>query len=119
MEVVDKEKPAGVIVQFGGQTAINLAGPLEAAGVKIMGTPVASIDLAEDREKFNKLLFTMGIPQPDGIAVYSPAEALGASNKIGYPLLVRPSYVIGGRAMQIVYNEEQLFAYLKLVPCNS
>ncbi|MCR3922275.1 MAG: ATP-grasp domain-containing protein, partial [Firmicutes bacterium] len=75
---------------------------------------VDSIDLAEDREKVNKLLFLLGIPQPEGVAVSSPAEALGAANKIGFPLLVRPSYVIGGRAMQIVYNEEQLYTYLQL-----
>ena len=114
MEVVYKEKPAGVVVQFGGQTAINLAEPLAKGGVNILGTPVASIDLAEDREKFSKLLFLLGIPQPEGISVYSPAEALGAANKLGFPLLVRPSYVIGGRAMQIVYNEEQLYTYLQL-----
>lgn len=114
LEVIDKEKPAGVVVQFGGQTAINLAGPLDRAGVNILGTPVASIDLAEDREKFNKLLFLLGIPQPEGVAVHSHEEAVGAANRLGFPLLVRPSYVIGGRAMQIVYNEEQLYAYLKL-----
>lgn len=114
LAVVAKEKVAGVVVQFGGQTAINLAGPLAKAGVPIFGTPVSAIDLAEDREKFNRLLFLLGIPQPEGLAVYSPAEALGAANKLGFPLLVRPSYVIGGRAMQIVYNEEQLYTYLKL-----
>lgn len=114
LELVKKENIGGVVVQFGGQTAINLAGPLHDAGVAVLGTPVAAIDLAEDREKFNKLLFLLGIPQPEGLAVSSPAEALGAANKLGFPLLVRPSYVIGGRAMQIVYNEEQLFAYLKL-----
>ena len=114
LEVVKKENVSGVVVQFGGQTAINLAEPLAKAGVKILGTPVEAIDLAEDREKFNKLLFLLGIPQPEGVAVSSPAEALGAANKLGFPLLVRPSYVIGGRAMQIVYNEEQLYTYLKL-----
>ena len=114
MEVIDKEKVRGVVVQFGGQTAINLAEPLAAAGVTILGTQVEAIDLAEDREKFNKLLFSLGIPQPEGVIVRSPAEALGAANKMGFPLLVRPSYVIGGRAMQIVYNEEQLYTYLKL-----
>jgi carbamoyl-phosphate synthase large subunit len=114
LEVVKKENVSGVVVQFGGQTAINLAEPLAKAGVRILGTPVEAIDLAEDREKFNKLLFLLGIPQPEGVAVSSPAEALGAANKLGFPLLVRPSYVIGGRAMQIVYNEEQLYTYLKL-----
>ncbi|NLZ92811.1 MAG: carbamoyl-phosphate synthase large subunit [Firmicutes bacterium] len=114
LAVVGKEQPKGVVVQFGGQTAINLTGALAAAGVKILGTPVEAIDLAEDREKFNKLLFLLGIPQPDGLAVSSRHEALGAANRLGFPLLVRPSYVIGGRAMQIVHNEEQLFAYLKL-----
>ena len=114
LAVIEKEKPAGAVVQFGGQTAINLAGPLAAAGVRILGTPVEAIDLAEDREKFNKLLLLLGIPQPEGVAVSSPSEALGAANRLGFPLLVRPSYVIGGRAMQIVYNEEQLFTYLQL-----
>lgn len=114
LAVIEKEKPAGAVVQFGGQTAINLAGPLAAAGVRILGTPVEAIDLAEDRDKFNKLLLLLGIPQPEGVAVSSPSEALGAANRLGFPLLVRPSYVIGGRAMQIVYNEEQLFTYLQL-----
>ena len=114
LAVIEKEKPTGAVVQFGGQTAINLAGPLAAAGVRILGTPVEAIDLAEDRDKFNKLLLLLGIPQPEGVAVSSPSEALGAANRLGFPLLVRPSYVIGGRAMQIVYNEEQLFTYLQL-----
>jgi carbamoyl-phosphate synthase large subunit len=114
LEVSGREKVNDVVVQFGGQTAINLAAPLVKAGMNILGTPLEAIDLAEDREKFNQLLFLLGIPQPEGVAVHSPAEALGAANKLGFPLLVRPSYVIGGRAMQIVYNEEQLYAYLKL-----
>lgn len=114
LAVVEKEKPLGVVVQFGGQTAINLAGPLQQAGVKLLGTPLETIDLAEDRQKFNQLLRLLGIPQPEGVAVSSPHEALGAAHKIGFPLLVRPSYVIGGRAMQIVYNEEQLYTYLQL-----
>ncbi|NLZ39340.1 MAG: carbamoyl-phosphate synthase large subunit [Firmicutes bacterium] len=114
LAVVAREQPEGVVVQFGGQTAINLAGALAKAGVKILGTSVEAIDLAEDREKFNKLLLLLGIPQPDGVAVSSRHEALGVANRLGFPLLVRPSYVIGGRAMQIVHNEEQLFTYLKL-----
>ncbi|HAA37485.1 MAG TPA: carbamoyl-phosphate synthase large subunit [Firmicutes bacterium] len=114
LAVMAKEKPQGVVVQFGGQTAINLAGPLQQAGVKLLGTPLEIIDLAEDRRKFNHLLRMLGIPQPEGVAVSSPHEALGAAHKLGFPLLVRPSYVIGGRAMQIVYNEEQLYTYLQL-----
>ncbi|MGI6034766.1 MAG: carbamoyl-phosphate synthase large subunit [Limnochordia bacterium] len=113
LHIVDKEKPLGVIVQFGGQTAINLAGPLAQAGVKILGTSVEAIDLAEDREKFEQLLSRLGVLQTEGRAAHSVAEASGIAMKLGFPVLVRPSYVLGGRAMEIVYNEAELLEYMK------
>lgn len=113
MAVIEKEKPLGVIAQFGGQTAINLAGPLAARGVKILGTSVDSIDMAEDRERFDELLASLGIPRPVGALVTSDTEALVAAKKLQYPLIVRPSYVLGGRAMEIVYNDEELDRYMK------
>ncbi len=113
LNIIDKEKPEGVIVKFGGQTALNLAKPLLDAGVKILGTSVESIDLAEDRKKFNELIYKLGIHQPEGKSVTSFEEALGVTNKIGYPVLVRPSYVIGGHAMEIVYNDDELFQYMR------
>jgi len=113
LNIVDKEKPEGVVVQFGGQTAINLAIPLHRAGVKILGTPVESIDLAEDREKFGRFLDAIGVPQTEGKAVTSVEEAMGVALKIGFPVVVRPSYVLGGRAMEIVHNETELYEYMK------
>ena len=113
LAIVEKEKPLGVIAQFGGQTAINLAGPLAQAGVAILGTSVEAIDLAEDREKFEQLLSRLGILQTEGRAAHSVAEASGIAMKLGFPVLVRPSYVLGGRAMEIVYNEAELLEYMK------
>lgn len=113
MEVIRKEKPIGVIAQFGGQTAINLAGPLAERGVKILGTSVDSIDMAEDRERFDALLAELGIPRPVGALVTSHEEALAAAQRLSYPLIVRPSYVLGGRAMEIVYNDQELDVYMK------
>ena len=113
MEIINKEQPAGVIAQFGGQTAINLAGPLAERGVKILGTSVDSIDMAEDRERFDELLAKLGIPRPVGALVTSDEEAQEAAKKLKYPLIVRPSYVLGGRAMEIVYNEDELKRYLR------
>lgn len=113
MEVIRKEKPIGVIAQFGGQTAINLAGPLAARGVKILGTSVDGIDMAEDRERFDDLLRDLGIPRPVGALVTAHDEALEAAHKLGYPLIVRPSYVLGGRAMEIVYNDAELDVYMR------
>lgn len=113
MEVIRKENSVGVIAQFGGQTAINLAGPLAQRGVKILGTSVDSIDMAEDRERFDDLLNTLGIPRPVGALVTSHEEALAAAARLGYPLIVRPSYVLGGRAMEIVYNDDELDVYMK------
>jgi len=112
LNIIDKEKPDGVIVQFGGQTAINLAGPLAKAGVKIFGTSVADIDRAEDREKFDELLGQLDIPRPQGETITDAAMAPTAAARIGYPVVVRPSYVLGGRAMEIVYNEAELNDYM-------
>lgn len=113
LNVIDKEQPEGVIVQFGGQTAINLAGSLARVGIKLMGTSVESIDCAEDREKFDKLLEKLGIPRPKGSTVTSADAAVLEARKIGYPVVVRPSYVLGGRAMEIVYNENELKDYMQ------
>ena len=113
LNVIEKENPEGVIVQFGGQTAINLAGKLNDAGVKILGSSVQTIDDAEDRDKFSQILQRAGVPQAEGRAVYSFEEALGVTNRLGYPVLVRPSYVIGGHAMEIVYNDDELFSYMR------
>jgi len=113
MNVIEQEKPIGVIVQFGGQTAINLAEPLAKAGVRILGTSLESIDTAEDRKKFEALLRGLDVPQPPGTTVTSVDEAVGAAAKLGYPVLVRPSYVLGGRAMEIVYSDEELLSYME------
>ncbi len=112
MAIVDEEKPAGVIVQFGGQTPLNLARQLKAAGVPIVGTSPESIDLAEDRKHFGKLLADLGIPQPENGAAMNVQEALKIAARIGYPVLVRPSYVLGGRAMVIAYDEATLREYV-------
>jgi len=112
MEIVDREKPDGVIVQFGGQTPLNLAMRLLMAGVPVIGTSPESIDLAEDRKRFGKLLVDLGIPQPPNGTATSNEEAREAAVEIGYPVLVRPSYVLGGRAMQIVYDEATLDNYM-------
>ncbi len=113
MNVVELEKPIGVIASLGGQTAINLAEPLMKRGVKIIGTDVAAISKAEDRDQFEHLLCELNIPQPNGKAVTNIEEGVKAASEIGYPVLVRPSFVLGGRAMQIVANEEMLRHYLK------
>lgn len=112
LNVIDKEQPEGVIVQFGGQTAINLAGPLNALGVKVLGSSVDSIDRAEDRERFEQLLTDCDIPRPKGHTVFDTEGALNAAHDVGYPVMVRPSYVLGGRAMEIVYNDEELKHYM-------
>ena len=113
MNVVELEKPDGVIASLGGQTAINLAKPLEERGVKIIGTDCAAIEKAENRDAFEKLLLKLDIPQPKGEAVTNIEDGVKAAEKIGYPVLVRPSFVLGGRAMQIVAKEEHLRHYLK------
>ncbi len=113
INIIEYEKPDGVIASLGGQTAINLAQPLTDRGVKIIGTDCAAIDRAENRDAFEKLLQELDIPQPKGKAVTNIADGLEAANAIGYPVLVRPSFVLGGRAMQIVSNEGQLRHYLR------
>ena len=113
MNILDIEKPEGVIVQFGGQTPLNLAMRLHQAGVPIIGTGADSIDLAEDRKRFGTLLRELGIPQPENGMAATAAEAREVARKIGYPVLVRPSYVLGGRAMAIVYDEESLDQYVR------
>ena len=113
MNIVDFEKPEGVIASLGGQTAINLAEPLMKRGVKIIGTDCEAIDRAENRDRFEKILEELNIPQPKGKAVTRIEDGIAAAAEIGYPVLVRPSFVLGGRAMQIVANEEQLRHYLR------
>ncbi len=112
LNVIEAEKPQGVVVQFGGQTAINLAKPLESYGVKILGTTVDDIDRAEDRERFDALLEELDIPRPQGSVAYTHNAAKSIAKKLGFPVLVRPSYVLGGRAMEIVHNEGELVNYL-------
>ncbi|MFD1677293.1 carbamoyl-phosphate synthase large subunit [Alicyclobacillus fodiniaquatilis] len=113
LNVIDKEQPEGVIVQFGGQTAINLAAPLAAAGVRIFGTSREDIDLAEDREKFDDLLARLEISRPQGSTVTSVDAAVTAAEALSYPVLVRPSYVLGGRAMQIISDTSELLQYME------
>lgn len=113
MNIIEFEKPEGVIASLGGQTAINLAQPLADRGVKIIGTDCVAIDKAEDRDAFEKLLNELNIPRAKGQAVTKIEDGIAAADEIGYPVLVRPSFVLGGRAMQIVANEEQLRHYLK------
>ena len=112
LNIIDKEKPEGVIVQFGGQTAINLAASLQKAGVKVFGTSVDDIDRAEDRERFDEVLTQTQIPRPQGSSGTTLDDAVTGAAKIGYPGMVRPSYVLGGRAMEIVYNEAELRDYM-------
>lgn len=112
LSILDREQPDGVIVQFGGQTAINLARPLHEAGIHIFGSSSDSIDLAEDRDRFEKVLRELGIPKPAGRAVSSADAAMLVAEEIGYPVLVRPSYVLGGRAMEIVYSRTDLERYM-------
>lgn len=112
LAIYEKERPEGAIVQFGGQTPLNLAAELEAAGVRIIGTPPTVIDLAEDRDRFRKVIAELGIPQPESGMASTLDDALAIAARIGYPLMVRPSYVLGGRAMEKVYDEEMLREYV-------
>jgi len=112
MNIVDREKPMGILVQFGGQTPLNIARALEEAGAPIIGTSVDTIDLAEDRERFNALMIQLNIPQPPGATATTREEALAAAHEIGYPVLVRPSYVLGGRGMAIVFDDDALTEWL-------
>lgn len=113
MNVIERENPEGVIVQFGGQTAINLAEPLSKRGVKILGTSVDDIDRAEDRKRFEEVLRGLSIAQPLGVTVTTMDEAVQKSAHLGFPVIVRPSYVLGGRAMEIVYDEHELVDYMQ------
>ena len=113
LEIVDKEQPKGVIVQYGGQTPLKLARALEAAGVPIIGTSPDSIDLAEDRERFQKMITKLGLVQPPNRTARNADEALALAREIGYPLVVRPSYVLGGRAMEVVHDDQDLARYVR------
>ncbi|HPG94644.1 MAG TPA: carbamoyl-phosphate synthase large subunit, partial [Dokdonella sp.] len=113
LEIIDKEKPKGVIVQYGGQTPLKLARALEAAGAPIIGTSPDSIDLAEDRERFQKMITRLGLAQPPNRTARNADEALALAREIGYPLVVRPSYVLGGRAMEVVHDDEDLSRYIR------
>jgi carbamoyl-phosphate synthase large subunit len=113
MEIIDKEKPEGVIVQYGGQTPLKLSRLLAAAGAPIIGTTPDSIDVAEDRERFQKLLTQLGLRQPANATARAEEQAVELAREVGFPLVVRPSYVLGGRAMEIVYSEEDLRQYMK------
>ena len=115
LNIIDQEQPDGVIVQFGGQTPLNLAVPLEEAGVKIIGTPPDAIDRAEDRERFQKFLKKLNLRQPENDTVFTQEEAIEAAKRIGYPVVIRPSYVLGGRAMRIAYNEEAIKEFMKSI----
>jgi carbamoyl-phosphate synthase large subunit len=113
LSIYEKEKPEGVIVQFGGQTPLNICRDLERAGVKILGTSPDTIDLAEDRDRFRNMMQKLGIPQPASGMAHSLEEAISIADKIGYPLMVRPSYVLGGRGMEIVHDREDLTLYVE------
>jgi carbamoyl-phosphate synthase large subunit len=113
LSIYEKEKPEGVIVQFGGQTPLNIANELAKAGVKILGTTPETINLAEDRDLFRKMMKEMGIPMPQSGLAYTPEEALAVAGSIGYPLIVRPSFVLGGRGMEIVHDEKMLRQYVE------
>ena len=112
LSIYEKEKPEGVIVQFGGQTPLNIANELADAGVRIIGTSPEAIDLAEDRDRFRQMMRKLGIPQPESDMASTLEEALGIAERIGYPLMVRPSYVLGGRGMEVVHDEEELIHYV-------
>ena len=112
LSIYEKEKPEGVIVQFGGQTPLNIARELSEAGVRILGTSPETIDLAEDRDRFSQIMAKLGIPMPDSGMASNIEEALVVAGRIGYPLMVRPSYVLGGRGMEVVHDEEMLTEYL-------
>ncbi|MCR4788950.1 MAG: carbamoyl-phosphate synthase large subunit [Lachnospiraceae bacterium] len=112
LSIYEKEKPLGVIAQFGGQTPLNLAAQLEANGVKILGTSPAVIDLAEDRDQFRAMMDKLGIPMPESGMAVNVDEALSIAKKIGYPVMVRPSYVLGGRGMEVVYDDESMTEYM-------
>jgi carbamoyl-phosphate synthase large subunit len=113
LAIIDREQPVGVIVQFGGQTPLNLAVPLRKAGIRLMGTSADHIDVAEDRERFKQMLIKLGLLQPENGTAFTYEESKVIARKIGYPVLVRPSYVLGGRGMEIVYDESTLERFIK------
>lgn len=113
--IIECEKPEGVIVQFGGQTAIKLVNALSENGVRIMGTQAEDVDAAEDREKFDRILENIGIPRPKGRTVYTPEQALEAANELIYPVLVRPSYVLGGQGMEIAYSDRDVIEFMEII----
>jgi carbamoyl-phosphate synthase large subunit len=112
LHIYEREKPLGIIVQFGGQTPLNISAELEKHGVKILGTSVNSIDIASDRGRFGEVMKKYGIPQPEAGTAYNVDEAMVISKRIGYPLIVRPSYVLGGRGMEVIHDEEELIHYV-------
>jgi carbamoyl-phosphate synthase large subunit len=113
LSIYEKEKPEGIVCQFGGQTPLNIASELEEAGVSIIGTTVDTIELAEDRDRFRQKMRKLGIPQPESGMASTLSEAMAIAEKIGYPLMVRPSFVLGGRAMEVVHDETMLERYVK------
>ena len=115
LEIIEVEKPDGVIAQFGGQTAIKLTNPLAEAGVRIFGTAARDVDAAEDREKFEAMLESLDIPRPKGFTVYTKEEALRAAHTVGYPVLVRPSYVLGGKGMEIAYADQDISDFMDII----
>lgn len=114
-EIIELEQPDGVIAQFGGQTAIKLTNPLAEAGIRIFGTAAKNVDAAEDREKFDAILESLNIPRPKGMTVRTVSEALEAANKLGYPVLVRPSYVLGGKGMEIAYSDRDIEDFMEII----
>ena len=112
LDIIDNESPEGVIIQFGGQTPLKLADILSEKGIKIFGTDVDAIDKSEDRERFQELIIKLGLTQPSNATVKNIEEALHKADEIGFPIVVRPSYVLGGRAMQLVHNTKELKKYL-------
>lgn len=114
-EIIELEQPDGIIAQFGGQTAIKLTNPLANAGCKIFGTAAKYVDAAEDREKFDEILESLNIPRPKGTTIRTVEEAIEAANKLGYPVLVRPSYVLGGKGMEIAYNDKDIVDYMEII----
>ena len=115
MNVIKVENPVGVVVAFGGQTAIKLTKFLDESGIKILGTSAEGIDIAEDRERFDALLESFNIKRPQGLTVMNVDEALKAADELGYPVLLRPSYVIGGQNMTIAYNETDVRIYMDII----
>ena len=114
-EIIELEQPDGVIAQFGGQTAIKLTNPLADQGVKIFGTGAKDVDAAEDREKFDEILEALSIPRPKGYTIFTFEEALNAANRLGYPVLVRPSYVLGGKGMEIAYSDKDIEEFMEII----